>query len=140
MVPTRHSRRLQGISPEWKPEVLEDCFFCLSPVTPFTKSAVSLQCCRHFVHRRCQVEWERGNRGTCGYCRGPLHRLFSLVDVSRWSLVRDMQVLVNDDQITRDLQRVSHLVFLLAVFLFFSFFFYNLCSLESRRIVFRSVW
>lgn len=121
---TRQSRRLQGISPEWKLEILKTCFFCLSPVTPFSRSAVPLQCCRQFVHRHCQVEWEKTNRGTCGYCRQTLRRLFSLVEVSRWSLVADMQMLVSDDIITRDLQQVSHVFYQ-------PFFFSAICSLSN---------
>lgn len=104
---SRRSRRLRKMQPEWEPKAFEDCFFCLAPVIPFSKSAVPLQCCQRFVHRHCQVNWENTNREQCGYCRQELKRLFSLKEINRWSLVTDMQMLLEDDSVTQGLQGVG---------------------------------
>ena len=47
-----------------------ECFIChLKSVT--CERSVQLPCCKQYLHRRCQIQWEKYHN-TCGLCREPL--------------------------------------------------------------------
>lgn len=113
MTTHRRSRRLQGVAPEVENQADEKCFFCLLPTRVFAKCMVYLSCCRRFVHRRCQVEWEEvTNRDSCGHCRQRLERLFSLRNLSHEEVVPAMQTILNDETITQNLRLVRTVILL----------------------------
>ena len=103
----RRSKRLMGMYPELEPNDSEVCFFCLKDVTIFNKGTVLLSCCKKYVHRHCQVTWEKMYSGRCAHCAQDLERLFSLRKVSRWAVVPTMEKMLEDEIVTSDLQSVS---------------------------------
>ena len=73
----RHSKRLKHEEPDVVTSEYE-CFVChLKSET--SERSVQLPCCRQYLHRRCQIRWER-HHNTCGLCREPLSGWSSVVD------------------------------------------------------------
>ena len=65
----RYSKRVK----HEEPDVLTieyECFVCHLKSETCERS-VQLPCCRQYVHRHCQMRWER-HHNTCGLCREPL--------------------------------------------------------------------
>ena len=74
----------------------------------FSKGTVLLSCRKKYVHRHCQVNWEKKMKNErCAHCVQYLERLFSLRKVSPGAVVPTMKRLLENRIITRDLQSVS---------------------------------
>ena len=67
----RHSKRLKHEEPDVVTSEYE-CFVCHLKSETCERS-VQLHCCKQYLHRRCQIQWERYHN-TCGLCREPLSR------------------------------------------------------------------
>ena len=65
----RHSKRLKHEEPDVVTSEYE-CFVCHLKSETCERS-VQLPCCKQYLHRRCQIQWERYHN-TCGLCREPL--------------------------------------------------------------------
>ena len=65
----RHSKRLKHEEPDVVTSEYE-CFVCHLKSETCERS-VQLPCCRQYVHRRCQMRWER-HHNTCGLRCEPL--------------------------------------------------------------------
>ena len=65
----RHSKRLKHEEPDVVTSEYE-CFVCHLKSETCERS-VQLHCCKQYLHRRCQIQWERYHN-TCGLCREPL--------------------------------------------------------------------
>ena len=65
----RHSKRLKHEEPDVVTSEYE-CFVCHLKSETCERS-VQLPCCKQYLHRRCQIWWERYHN-TCGLCREPL--------------------------------------------------------------------
>ena len=65
----RHSKRLKHEEPDVVTSEYQ-CFVCHLKSETCERS-VQLPCCRQYVHRCCQMRWER-HHNTCGLCREPL--------------------------------------------------------------------
>ena len=65
----RYSKRVKHEEPDVVTTEYE-CFVCHLKSETCERS-VQLPCCRQYVHRLCQMRWER-QHNTCGLCREPL--------------------------------------------------------------------
>ena len=65
----RHSKRLKHEEPDVVTSEYE-CFVCHLKSETCERS-VQLPCCKQYLHRRCQIQWEKYHN-TCGLCREPL--------------------------------------------------------------------
>ena len=65
----RHSKRLKHEEPDVVTSEYQ-CFVCHLKSETCERS-VQIPCCRQYVHRCCQMRWER-HHNTCGLCREPL--------------------------------------------------------------------
>ena len=65
----RQSKRLTHEEPDVVTGEYE-CFVCHLKSETCERS-VQLHCCKQYLHRRCQIQWERYHN-TCGLCREPL--------------------------------------------------------------------
>ena len=61
------SKRIRKEEPELTPTNYS-CFVCHAIANTCDANTVHLPCCKQFVHRRCQKQWET-TRNTCGLCR-----------------------------------------------------------------------
>ena len=65
----RQSKRLTHEEPDVMTGEYE-CFVCHLKSETCERS-VQLPCCKQYLHRRCQIQWEKYHN-TCGLCREPL--------------------------------------------------------------------
>ena len=65
----RQSNRLTHEEPDVMTGEYE-CFVCHLKSETCERS-VQLPCCKQYLHRRCQIQWEKYHN-TCGLCREPL--------------------------------------------------------------------
>ena len=65
----RHNKRLKHEEPDVVTSEYE-CFVCHLKSETCERS-VQLPCCKQYLHRRCQIQWEKYHN-TCGLCREPL--------------------------------------------------------------------
>ena len=65
----RQSKRLTHEEPDVVTGEYE-CFVCHLKSETCQRS-VQLPCCKQYLHRRCQIQWEKYHN-TCGLCREPL--------------------------------------------------------------------
>ena len=63
----RQSLRLKGESPQVE-ETSFQCHFCLAEDDACRIGTVFLPCCKKFVHKKCQMQWQLNN-STCALCR-----------------------------------------------------------------------
>ena len=63
----RQSLRLRGERPQVE-ETSFQCHFCLVEDDACRIGTVFLPCCKKFVHKKCQIQWQLNN-STCALCR-----------------------------------------------------------------------
>ena len=63
----RQSLRLKGERPQVE-ETSFQCHFCLVEDDACRIGTVFLPCCKKFVHKKCQIQWQLNN-STCALCR-----------------------------------------------------------------------
>lgn len=110
----RKSHRLRGHSPEWNLYRSWTCLFCGRYMVTLSRSTVALQCCKRFVHRKCQKQWEREGRGSCSHCGRHLRRRFSIDEPPRRRIVSRLRAIFEreGEQITDQLKEVSNCAYL----------------------------